>query len=255
MQHNSTDVSLWLLPYHNVLYKPTQQAIDILSDSELEKFNRCISKRQKEYLLGRLLLRRALQHTLNTHLPKIDVIDQDGLPPLVALAEQNHIRFSISHSYNLIAIAMLRGVDQNAPKIGLDVELIKPVNSFETTRFFCNNSQQNALDQLNCQQQKTDLYYLYWTLKEAYLKAYHKGIGDEQFKRLGFKTSPSSESRKLVSSYFYHPDKSLSERYQIASYCSAPHTIKTCLITGHGEDIQPFITVQTDWDNFTIEES
>ena len=254
---NTTNhVDLWLLPYHNASYEPTQQAINTLSDNEREKFNRCVSKRQKEYLLGRRLLRHGLQHTLNHPITKLEVTDRDGLPPQVPLAEQHNIQFSISHSHNLIAVSILQNDQPDTSKIGLDVELIKPITNFDTTRFFCNNNKQQILDTSTCEQQKIGLYYHYWTLKEAYLKAHHKGIGDALFKQIDFDTNnAASDQTELISTRFNHPNNLLPEQYQIAHYCSRAHHITTRVLTNIDQTLDQFMNIKLDWDTFSLKYS
>lgn len=221
------DVRLWLLAYDVTSYKPSKSAIAKLSADEVNTFQRCSDRRQKEYLLGRLLLRFAIQQQLNISTDTLSVIEREALPPHIPLAEEHNLRFSISHSHQLIGVAMAQFYDETKNfNIGLDIEYVKPVRDFATTDFFCNLEQQQAIDGLINPYEKTSLYYLYWTQKEAYLKALQKGITDVALKTIKFSALPTTKDADLFSTeYVLKKEAGDIARYQISVYGSEAYRL------------------------------
>ncbi|MFN7655359.1 MAG: 4'-phosphopantetheinyl transferase family protein [Cyclobacteriaceae bacterium] len=78
------------------------------------------------------------------------------------------VRFSISHSENLVVCAL----SLDAREIGIDIEFISEIQTLE----FKNHLTQREWNQLISSHDKISTFYKYWTKKESILKAYGKGI-------------------------------------------------------------------------------
>lgn len=247
-----TILNFWLLPYQNSSYQPIEKLIRQLSESELKKFNSCSAKRKKEFLLGRQLLRLAIQQQLSIPIQSLQVIERDGLPPRIPLAEENGICFNISHSKNLIGVVINQARTQrNNHHLGLDIEHIKSVKNFSTADYFCTTSQLHTLDKAENIKDKTALYYQYWTQKESYLKAMQKGISDTAFKNTEFRRTSETKDSNLSMSIFENDLTAKKEHYQIAIYRSAPHPIHTKIVTLNGSDFNKKIQEPSlNWEIF-----
>jgi 4'-phosphopantetheinyl transferase len=100
----------------------------------------------------------ACEFTLNEH----------GRPSLANPGARD-LRFNVSHTQDLILLAVTRGRE-----VGVDVERVQPKRSAELARrFFAPFESQRVLDAPEVE--RDELFYQYWTLKESYIKA--RGMG------------------------------------------------------------------------------
>jgi 4'-phosphopantetheinyl transferase len=84
------------------------------------------------------------------------------------LHEPNGIHFNISHSGNWVVCA----VDDTV--VGIDVEMIKPIDFKIAERFFSRDEYISFMNQP--EEIKLKYFYMIWTLKESYIKAEGKGL-------------------------------------------------------------------------------
>ena len=117
-------------------------------------------------LLGEILARYAICKGLgvrNTEL--VFGLNEYGKPVLI---KPDGIHFNISHSGEWVACAVA-----DSP-VGIDIEMIKPVDYKIAERFF---SEKESFFLIN-QSEETRLKYFYmlWTLKESYIKAEGRGL-------------------------------------------------------------------------------
>ncbi len=225
----SFTIDLWLLPYtHGDTTFNTKNNLAALSQDELERFHRSSNKRQREFLLSRLLLRFIMQHYISSTPFNLEVKERTDLPPYIPTAQAHGIHFNISHSHELIGIASTQTRKHNY-QLGFDLEYIKPIKDFVKNSFFCNKQQQLKLEQTTDPIEKTALYYRYWTQKEACLKARQTGIGDHALKQIDFQPVNTGVIKQL-SSTKYQPTRS-HDQYQLAVYSTFDYQIKTQLLT------------------------
>lgn len=161
--NNSLSLYLWNTG------KLNDQEIDLLSqklpNSERQRANLMVSKRRRQFILGRCLLRDAFLSQNNLSLPEELEINEKGKPMAVGFPG-----FNISHSKNWMGLAI--GNKQN---IGLDVEaatnsrdiqvISKKYGSPDEIKFLKNLSKA----------EKENTFYKIWSLKESYAK--HMGEG------------------------------------------------------------------------------
>ena len=113
-------------------------------------------------IIGYLLLKKMLENSgINTTNLGYSY-HKNGKPYF----NNSYIKFNISHSDNIIAVA----IDEE--EIGLDVEKIDEVNSCLTKRVYSNEEQ--ILYQKNLL--NNDFFYKTWTIKESYLKYIGTGL-------------------------------------------------------------------------------
>ncbi|GHV42775.1 hypothetical protein FACS1894180_0040 [Bacteroidia bacterium] len=86
--------------------------------------------------------------------------NEAGKPYIVGFGS---VFFSISHSKNIAACAVSNS------EIGIDIEVIRPVNWDISQRFFTEN-EVNFLLNISDSKEKIKNFFRIWTLKEAYVK-------------------------------------------------------------------------------------
>ena len=118
-------------------------------------------------LLGDILTRYAICNRLG--IKNMDLVfgtTDYGKPVLLT---PHGIYFNISHSGNWVVCA----IDDSGP-VGVDVEVIKPIDFAIAERFFSSDEYISFINQPEELQQK--YFFMLWTLKESYIKAEGKGL-------------------------------------------------------------------------------
>lgn len=147
--------------------------VGLLSPEESARLARISMPRvRREYLLGRALLRTTLSRYAAGVAPsawrfaegphgKPDLAGPPGAPPL---------RFNLSHTTGLLALAVTLGRD-----VGVDVEHTgRDVSDDRVAeRFFAPPEAADVLARLG--EARRERFFAYWTLKEVYIKA--RGMG------------------------------------------------------------------------------
>jgi 4'-phosphopantetheinyl transferase len=169
---SQTELHIWRINVHEVNYQP-EKLNAWLSAGEKKRLERlifpCDQRRyQVTHAMKRLILANYLQcHPCDLHFE----VGKQGKPALSALQNPCNLQFNLSHSHDLILIALTVAdavgidVEYHARKIALD-NLSNAVFSPLEKTFFSS---------LSSQQEKIHAFFRCWTRKEAYLKA--KGIG------------------------------------------------------------------------------
>jgi 4'-phosphopantetheinyl transferase len=139
-----------------------------LGDDEKRRLANFVrAERQRQFLLGRVLLRLALARLVGVSPNKIEIIECPDSAPQVVLPDSILVQpgYSVSHSANWIACAV-----SGDATLGLDIELIdltRDVIALSHAAF-------NADECIWLQHQPSDLqvreFYHLWSLKEALYK-------------------------------------------------------------------------------------
>lgn len=117
-------------------------------------------------LLGDVLARYAICKRLSVRNNDLVFgINEYGKP---ILREPEGINFNISHSGNWVACV----IDDNP--VGIDVEIIKPIDLKIAERFFSRDEYLSIMRQ--SEEMKLMYFYKLWTLKESYIKMEGKGL-------------------------------------------------------------------------------
>ena len=124
------------------------------------------------FVLGRGLLRKCLGHYLQQTPETIELAYADRGRPFFPQDEK--VQFSISHTHDLVAIALTAGA-----RIGIDLEYVQPHLDFVelAERIFSEADLQTF--QALPDGEKPAAFFRAWTRKEAYLKARGEGIAEE----------------------------------------------------------------------------
>lgn len=138
--------------------------VDLLKQLPKSLHERALRYRSKEsafdYVLGRLLLKKALEeYGLKGDLEKLEY-DNNGKPYLNAYLDG--FFFNISHSSGRVVCAVsLDG------EMGIDIEFLKPIVLSNFTAFFSEREWKDIVEA----EDSLRLFYRYWTRKESIIKA------------------------------------------------------------------------------------
>jgi 4'-phosphopantetheinyl transferase len=116
-------------------------------------------------LLGEVLLRYILGRKLGIQIRAITFKKSDNGKPYL---ENKEAHFNLSHSGDWVAMALSDG------EVGIDVEVVRPVNYRIAERFF--STEEVALLNSKEGDEKLDYFFDLWTLKESFLKFTGTGL-------------------------------------------------------------------------------
>lgn len=167
------EAQIWLTNPDDVRDPSLLEAyMDLLDDEERARHARFIPERVKhDFLVAHALVRTALSGYA-TVAPRqwSFVANQHGRPDISHPSVDFPLRFNLSHTRGLVALAVMAGHD-----VGVDVEHIHRRTQAITIadRFFA----QQEVQELHAlpQSAQRDRFFDYWTLKESYIKA--RGMG------------------------------------------------------------------------------
>jgi 4'-phosphopantetheinyl transferase len=203
-------------------------ASSILSDSERDRAARFRFPRDaRSYVRARALLRETLSRWCDVP-ARAWRFEADSYGRPVIASPRSGLRFSVSHTARLVAVAVTTGRD-----IGIDAEQIPASIPYEILGMVFTAGERRLLESVD-EQDRTTRFAELWTLKEAYAKA--RGLGlSLPLDRYGFALDPP----RLVSG----PDDDA--RWQLESMKPlADHRAALC-VRGDG---QPPV-VSTRWDD------
>ncbi|WP_061996348.1 4'-phosphopantetheinyl transferase superfamily protein [Clostridium sp. ATCC 25772] len=170
LELNKNEIHIWLI-YIDLYKSNTLFFENLLCNDEVNKMNSFYFEKDKErFAITHGLLRILISKYLNLSNNKIKFEKDLYGKPKVVIDDKN-INFNISHSNNLIAFAF-----SNSATIGIDVEYNKNINDFNdiVTNYFHELEIENFNKVSNLKKQ--DIFYRYWTQKEAFLKATGEGL-------------------------------------------------------------------------------
>jgi 4'-phosphopantetheinyl transferase len=168
------EVHVWYVcPEPDVPPRLRDRYEELLSDDERERFRRFVFDADRlRYLVAHALVRTTLSRYADVP-PHAWTFSQNeyGRPEIAGPAHAPRCRFSLTHTRGLTAIAVTA-----TAAIGVDAERIatREYNSDIAQRFFA-PSEAVSLEALSPAEQRR-VFYDYWTLKEAYLKAIGVGM-------------------------------------------------------------------------------
>ena len=198
----------------------------LLNTEQQQKCDSINQRKKTEFILSRSLLTFAVNSALESEDIALNIQERLHLPPLVTIAAQHNIQFSISHSKHMLGITVRKGKEA----IGFDIQAMKdfskdinfPQNSLESAQYFCNEAQINELTRyIDDRALFTQHYTQIWANKEAYLKSLQLGINHELLKKTGF-IKEKKQSCHLHTSFFFDSGKGA---FALAIYCKKPYSV------------------------------
>ena len=135
-----------------------------VSEERRRKADRFVQKRDKMLSIGaEILLKRAL---FDCGIEDFSLKYGENGKPYLA---DNAVFFNLSHSENTVICAV------SEREIGVDVEKVGEVD-LEIARRFFHRDEFELLEKLPTNEEKREMFYRLWTLKESFVKALGKGI-------------------------------------------------------------------------------
>lgn len=226
------EVHLWLL---DSAESPDDQVLDdyrgLLSDDERARepgFH--FAKDRLRYVLTRVLIRTTLSRYAAPAPAAWHFRNNEyGRPEIVCTGEAgaDSLRFNVSHTDGLIALAVTR-----RREVGVDTEQLRERGAVLplAERFF-SAEEASALRELP-QEQQQQRFFEYWTLKEAYIKARGMGLSIplEQF---AFAIDASTALQLRI-------DTTLNDepqRWRFWQFWAAPQYIAALCVEGHAREM------------------
>ena len=167
---------------------------ETLSSDEIARAERFyFPEHRQRFMAGRGTLRTILGQYLDIAPKQVEFEYQPrGKPLLAAKFADQGLLFNLSHSQDL---ALLGISYQN--QIGVDLEYIRTMSDLEglAKRFF--SAREYEYLRLLSPAQQQQIFFRYWTCKEAYLKA--TGDGLVQLEEIEIDLTPNQPSQLLVS--------------------------------------------------------
>ncbi len=147
-----------------------------LSEDEKTRARRFYFSRDRErFIATRGLLRAILGRYLGQEPASLRFrYGPHGKPYLALGGDALDLRFNLSHSHNLALYAVAHGRE-----VGVDLERVRfDETAMEIATQFFSTRELAALRALP-ERTRTETFFKYWTVKEAYLKAKGEGLGGE----------------------------------------------------------------------------
>ncbi|MDB9324702.1 4'-phosphopantetheinyl transferase superfamily protein [Nodularia spumigena CS-586/05] len=182
------DVHIWRI-HLDVPEAQQQNLLATLSGDELTRANRFhFQEHRQRFIAGRGILRSILGSYLGIEPQRVLFDYQErGKPVLADSLAKSGLWFNLSHSQGLALCAV-----NYHNRIGIDLEYIRRMSDVEALakRFFLPR-EYDVVRSLSDHQQQ-EIFFRYWTCKEAYLKATGEGLAQlEQVEVLLNPTEPA----------------------------------------------------------------
>jgi 4'-phosphopantetheinyl transferase len=168
-------VTLWLVSSALDTGALRDACLDVLSVAEsahARSFG--VDRAREQYVVARLLLRTVLSSMAPGVKPSTWDFDTNahGKPHIIGPECGQHIRFNLSHTDGLVALAVCEGGE-----VGVDVENVQDdldLSSLAAQVF--SPMEREIFEHLKEPAKRQDYFYSIWTLKEAYVKAEGTGL-------------------------------------------------------------------------------
>lgn len=174
---SSEDIHLYCSFYNEIhdpkLISEYELLLSAEEKSQQKKFR--FDDDRKRYLVTRALVRTVLSRYSGLAPEEWEFDKNENGKPCVSGAHTGDqtIRFNLSHTKNLIVLAVSRSRD-----LGVDVENYRDrIASMQVAKRFFSQQEFEYLSSVPVSKQQK-LFFEYWTFKEAYLKARGIGISD-----------------------------------------------------------------------------
>ncbi len=159
--------------YFQPVFMSNGKFAESLSAEEIDRAQRFIRKSdQDRYVFAHGVLRSVLGAYLGCAPHKLIFENKQYYKPrLVSHSGGNDIQFNLSHSGDMILIAVTRG-----PAVGIDVEHMRRIpDVLQIVNRFFSADERELLNTLSSED-FDEGFFTYWTSKEAFLKGMGKGL-------------------------------------------------------------------------------
>lgn len=168
----SNEIQVWLVCLDSITLQG-ESLLGILSADELARCGRFRFKRdQNRFITARGILRKILGCYLEKNPRELRFeYTAHGKPVLAANSGYDNLCFNLSHSDAFALYAVTRGRN-----IGIDIERVRDdVAVGPIARKFFSEGEISSLEGIH-KNKRSELFFQYWTRKEAFLKAMGQGV-------------------------------------------------------------------------------
>ncbi|MFM7364173.1 MAG: 4'-phosphopantetheinyl transferase HetI [Cuspidothrix sp.] len=219
---SSDDVHIWRINLHQS--ESQLQALQAtLSSDEINRAERFyFPEHRQRFIAGRGTIRAILGQYLGIDPKQVEFTYQArGKPLLSAKFADSGLLFNLSHSQNLALLGL-----SYQHQIGVDLEHFRAISDLESLakRFFSLREYEHLC--LVSPREQQQIFFRYWTCKEAYLKA--TGDGLVQLEEIEISIKPNQPSQLLVSGNWTLTELTPAENFASAVVVANSHINLHC---------------------------
>ncbi|MBE9207045.1 4'-phosphopantetheinyl transferase superfamily protein [Nostoc sp. LEGE 06077] len=187
------DVHVWRIDLDIADSQLENLAVTLSSDELVRASRFHFSEHRQRFIAGRGSLRSILSRYLGIEPQQVRFdYEPRGKPLLADTLADSGLLFNLSHSQDLALFAV-----NYRRKIGIDLEYVRSVSDLAALaqRFFL--AREYDLVRSLPPHQQQEVFFRYWTCKEAYLKATGEGIS--QLEQVEISLTPTQQAKLLTS--------------------------------------------------------
>jgi 4'-phosphopantetheinyl transferase len=144
--------------------------LNLLSPDERTRHDRFLQEKDRcQFLLGKVLVRTVLSYYLGGD-PHAWVFTTNRFGKPILANSPEPMQFNLSHTEGLVACALARNFE-----VGIDVESIERSANMDIARRFFAPAEVAFLENTP-EERRQAVFFQFWTLKEAYIKARGQGL-------------------------------------------------------------------------------
>ncbi len=169
LQPRGADVWIAESPSEGPIHAPPPGSISRDEEDTASRFY--FERHRHAYRFAHTMLRDVLSRYVGRHPSEIEFRRNRYGKPYLATCDNEDVRFNMSHSGGVVVIGLaLRR------RIGIDVELIRPVRDLDAVTDDHFTAAERALMEGRSQPDQLRAFFTCWTRKEAYIKAIGTGL-------------------------------------------------------------------------------
>ncbi|NNC99219.1 MAG: 4'-phosphopantetheinyl transferase superfamily protein [Gammaproteobacteria bacterium] len=205
-------------------FKLTAEVINRLDSVQQLRLANLSPSRQRQFVVGRILLVEMLQHFHGLSADDWRLEERQGSPPKLTLAGTTYQaagvpKFSISHSGDIVTVAICKAADLSPCHVGVDIEAIIQRDNTDTANYFCSPPELQELATLSDLRSQLEYMTRVWTRKEAFFKAYELPILNPRITKLCMVKSAANQGSISTST--------IDKNNILSVYCPAEASIST----------------------------
>ena len=166
------EVHVWRIALNRPIQE-VQRLQNLLASEEISRADRFrFEKDRQRFVVVRGLLRVILGRYLDLQPSQLRFVYSDyGKPALAPAPTTMGLSFNLSHAHELALVAVTR-----VRQLGIDLEHIRPIPEVEQIAERIFSPQEKEMFRALPGTKKLEVFFLYWTCKEAYIKARGEGL-------------------------------------------------------------------------------
>jgi 4'-phosphopantetheinyl transferase len=160
------EVHIWTADCDAIDYEPMWGLLDVEEVNRAKRFRE--PRDSRRYVVSHGVMRSILSKYMNEK-PKFIKYER-GYYGKPGIAGGSWLRFNMSHSNGMAAYAIASGQD-----VGIDLEYMREIPFMELSRSVLSTNEDAYLRSVPVKE-RLNVFYMFWTRKEAYIKAIGEGL-------------------------------------------------------------------------------